>query len=71
MGASVTAFRLMRELRATNRSIVRERELWLNWSPTTAQLALREFRHLVDFVDVMRSRSLVGCATPPRDISSN
>ena len=71
IGASVTAFRLMRELRATGRSIVRERELWLNWSPNTAQLALREFRNLVDFVDVMRARSLVGSATPPRDISSN
>jgi len=71
IGASVTTFRFMRELRATGRSIARERELWSKWSPNTAQFALREFRHLVDFVDVLRARSLDGIATPPRDISSN
>ena len=71
IGASVTTFRFMRELRATGRSIVRERELWSKWSPNTAQFALREFQHLVDFVDVLRARSLDGIATPPRDISSN
>ncbi len=56
MDASVTAFRLMRELRAASRSLARERYLWQHWSPAAAQLAFQELRPLTEFVDAMRAR---------------
>ena len=56
-GVSVAVFRLMRELRAAGRSLARERSLWQHWSPSAAQLALREMRQIADFVDVLRARS--------------
>jgi len=71
MGASVMTFRLMRELRATSRSLARERHLWQHWSPAAAQLALREFRHLTDFVDSVRARALTKSAMLPRDLAAN
>ena len=71
MGASVTAFRLMRELRATSRSLARERNLWQHWSPAAAQLALQELRPLTEFIDEVRARALTGNARPPRDLTAN
>ncbi len=54
-GASVTAFRLMRELRAASRSLARERHLWQHWSPAAAQLALQELRPMTEFIDAVRA----------------
>ncbi len=71
LGSSVAAFRLLRELRATGRSLARERELWRHWSPAAACLALEELRHLTEFVDGIRARALSGHTRPPRDLASN
>ena len=57
LAGSVTVFRLMRELRAVGRSLVRERRFWGQWSPSTAELALQELQSLADFVDVVRARA--------------
>jgi hypothetical protein len=54
--SSVAAFRMMRELRAVGRSLVRERQCWRRWSPGAAQLALAELRSITDFVDEVRAR---------------
>ena len=70
MGASVTAFRLMRELRAASRSLARERHLWQHWPPAAAQLAFQELRPLTEFVDAMRASALTGGAKPPRGIAA-
>jgi hypothetical protein len=69
--ASVAVFRLMRELRAVGRSLVRERHLWQHWSPTAAQLALQELRPHTDFIDAVRSRALQSSAQSPRDFAAN
>ena len=71
IAGSVMTFRLMRELRAAGRSLVREREVWQHWSPTAAQLALQELRPLTDFVDVIRARALSASTKPPSDLASN
>ncbi len=70
MGASVAAFRLMRELRAASRSLARERHLWQQWSPAAAQLAFQELRPLTEFVDAMRASALTGSANLPLGIAS-
>jgi hypothetical protein len=71
LAGSVTAFRLMRELRAAGRSLVRERKIWQHWSPLAAQLALQELRALTDFIDVIRARALTASAKRPADLASN
>jgi hypothetical protein len=62
MGTAVTAFRLMRELRAASRSLARTRHLWRRWPPPAAKLALQELPHLTEFVDAMRGTALPGSA---------
>ena len=71
MGASVTAFRLMRELRAVSRSLARERQLWQHWPLAAAQLALQELRPLTEFLDTVRARARTGSARLPRDLTAN
>ena len=71
LAGSVTAFRLMRELRAAGRSLVRERALWRHWSPLAAQHALQELRPLTDFVDVVRAQALAASTKLPADLASN
>ena len=63
--SSLAAFRLMRELRAVGRSLIRQRRLWQRWSPSAAQLALQELSPLTDFVDAVRARALAGAAPSP------
>lgn len=62
--ASVAAFRMMRELKATGRMLAPYRQVWRNLSPSAAQLALQELRSLTDFVDELRSRALQHSAHP-------
>ena len=69
--SSVSAFRLMRELRAVGRSLARERHSWRRWSPGAAQLALAELRSITSFVDEVRSRALAASTPIPRDPSVN
>ena len=71
MESSVAAFRLMRELRATGRSLARERNLWRRWSPAAAQLALEELRPLTEFVDAVRASAMGHPAKLPRDLHAN
>jgi hypothetical protein len=68
--ASITAFQMMRELRAGDRFLDRHRAAWREWSPGAAELALQELRAVTDFVDTMRARAF---APPvcPRDPSLN
>ena len=60
MGTTVTAFRLMRELRAASRSLARTRCIWRQWSPAAAKLALQELPPVMEFVDAMRATVLTG-----------
>ena len=60
MGTTVTAFRLMRELRAASRSLARTRCIWRQWSPAAAKLALQELPPVTEFVDAMRATVLTG-----------
>ena len=71
LDSSVSAFRLMRELRAVGRSLARERHSWRRWSPGAAQLALAELRSITSFVDEVRSRALAASTPIPRDLSVN
>lgn len=71
MGASVTAFRLMRELRAASRSLARERHLWQHWSPAAAQLALQELRPLTEFTDAVRASAATERTKLPRGLAAN
>jgi hypothetical protein len=68
---SVTAFQLMRELRAGDRMLDRHRAAWRKWSPGAAQLALQELRAVADFVDAMRARALEPTSPRPHDIAAN
>jgi hypothetical protein len=69
--ASITAFQLMRELRAGDRMLDRHRAAWREWSPGAAKLALQELRAITDFVDTMRARTLEPATLRPRDIAAN
>ncbi len=69
--ASITAFQLMRELRACDRVLDRHRAAWRQWSPSTAQFALQELRAVTDFVDTLRARALKPPAPRPHDIEAN
>jgi hypothetical protein len=69
--ASVTAFQLMRELRACDRVLDRHRAAWRQWSPSAAQFALQELRAVTDFVDTLRARALEPPAPRPHDIEAN
>jgi hypothetical protein len=69
--ASVTAFQLMRELRACDRVLDRHRAAWRQWSPSAAQFALQEIRAVTDFVDTLRARALEPPAPRPHDIEAN
>jgi len=69
--ASITAFELMRELRAGDRFLARHRAAWRQWTPSAAQLALQELWAVTDFVDTMRARALEPPAPRPRDIEAN
>ncbi|MBM3855408.1 MAG: hypothetical protein FJ399_20015 [Verrucomicrobia bacterium] len=69
--ASITAFQLMRELRADDRMLDRHRAAWREWSPGAAQLALQELRAVTDFVDAMRARALEPTSPRPHDIEAN
>jgi hypothetical protein len=69
--ASVTAFQLMRELRACDRMLDRHRAAWREWSPEAAKLALQELRAITDFVDTMRARALEPATLRPHDIEAN
>jgi hypothetical protein len=60
VGTTVTAFRLMRELRAASRSLARTRRIWRQWSPAAAKLALQELPPVTEFVDAMRATVLTG-----------
>jgi hypothetical protein len=71
MDSSVAAFRLLRELRASGRSLARERHLWRHWSPAAAQLALEELHQLTEFVDAVRASAMKFAAKPPRDLHAN
>jgi hypothetical protein len=68
---SITAFHLMRELRAGDRMLDRDRAAWREWSPGAAQLALQELRAVTDFVDTMRARALEPSTPRPQDIEAN
>ena len=61
VGTAVMAFRLMRELRAANRSLARTRDFWRRWPPPAANLALQDLTYLTEFVDAMRRTASVGC----------
>jgi len=69
--STIAAFRLMRDLRATDRAIGQHRDAWQDWSPTAAQLAVQELGMLTAFIDAMRARALAGAAARPRDIGAN
>jgi hypothetical protein len=69
--ASITAFQLMRELRAGDRMLDRHRAAWREWSPGAAKLALQELRTVTDFVDTMRARALEPTSPRPHDIEAN
>jgi hypothetical protein len=69
--ASVTAFQVMRELRACDRVLDRHRAAWRQWSPSAAQFALQELRAVTDFVDTLRTRALKPPAPRPHDIEAN
>lgn len=69
--ASVTAFQVMRELRAGDRFLDRHRAAWRQWTPSAAQFALQELRAVTDFVDSMRARALEPQAPRPHDIEAN
>ncbi len=69
--ASVTAFQLMREMRACDRILDRHRVVWREWSPGAAQFALEEFRAVADFLDTMRARALEPSAPRPSDFEAN
>jgi hypothetical protein len=69
--ASITAFQLMRELRAGDRLIERHRAAWREWSPGAAKMALQELRAVTDFVDAMRARALEPTSPRPHDIEAN
>ena len=56
--ASLAAFQLMRELRAGDRFLDRNRTAWRQWTPSAAQFALQELRAVTDFVDTIRARAL-------------
>jgi hypothetical protein len=69
--ASITAFQLMRELRAGDRMLDRHRAAWREWSPGAAKMALQELRAVTDFVDTMRARALEPTSPRPHDIEAN
>ena len=69
--STIATFRLMRDLRATDRAIGQHRDAWQHWSPTAARLALRELGMLTAFVDTMRAHALAEAAARPRDIAAN
>jgi hypothetical protein len=56
--SAITAFQLMRELRAGDRFLDRHCAAWRQWTPSAAQFALQELRAVTDFVDTMRARAL-------------
>jgi hypothetical protein len=62
--ASVAAFRLMRELRATGRLASQHREVWRHWPPAAAQLALEELQPLTELVDALRALALANVPRP-------
>jgi hypothetical protein len=68
---SITAFQLLRELRAGDRMLDRHRVAWREWSPGAAKLALQELRAITDFVDTMRARALEPTSPRPQDIEAN
>ena len=68
---SITAFQLLRELRAGDRMLDRHRAAWREWSPGAAKLALQELRAITDFVDTMRARALEPTSPRPHDIEAN
>ena len=68
---SVTAFQLMRELRACDRVLDRHRAAWRQWTPSAAQFALQELGAVTDFVDTLRARALEPPAPRPQDIEAN
>ena len=67
---SVETFALMRELRATCRTLGQQHTLWHHWSPATAQSALLELQALTDFVDELRALMLQP-SVRPFDLESN
>ena len=69
--SAITAFQLMRELRAGDRFLDQHRAAWRQWSPTAAQFALQELRAVTDFVDTLRARALEPPAPRPHDIEAN
>jgi hypothetical protein len=69
--ASITAFQLMRELRAGDRMLDRHRAAWHEGSPGAAKMALQELRAITDFVDTMRARALEPATSRPHDIEAN
>lgn len=68
---SAPAFRLMRELRATARTVEQSRTIWKHWPPSAAQLALAELTPLVEFINAMRARVVENATLPPGDTTAN
>ena len=69
--SAITAFQLMRELRAGDRFLDQHRAAWRQWTPSAAQFALQELRAVTDFVDTLRARALEPPAPRPHDIEAN
>jgi hypothetical protein len=69
--STIAAFRLMRDLRTTDRAIGQHRDAWQHWSPSAAQLALQELGMLTAFIDAMRACGLGGSTAMPRGIEAN
>ena len=69
--SAITAFQLMRELRAGDRFLDRHRAAWLQWTPSTAQFALQELQAVTEFVDTLHARALELPAPRPHDIEAN
>jgi hypothetical protein len=62
--SAITAFQLMRELRASDRLLERHRTAWGQWTPRAAQFALQELCAVTDFVDTLRARALQSPVCP-------
>ena len=68
---SADGFRLMRDLRATERMLREDRSVWQRWSPKATQLALQELQALGEFIDTLRARALESSGAVPRDPTTN
>ena len=58
------SFTLLRDLRAVGRLAENHPEIWRDWSPSACELALSEMKPIIEFIEVIstRSRHRVGLA---------